>query len=90
LDGHKILISKSEVVYMFETTTHCPICGVKLATTLGKCNESPSLDRIDNENEIRSDNVWIICNRCNSLKRDMTMREYIEHSRMIAEKFKEY
>jgi len=91
LKGHIINISVDEVEHMFSTTTHCPICGVKMLDSFGNGRKiySPSLDRIDNGTELTKDNLWIICSRCNVMKGDQTMHEYIERSHLIYEKFKD-
>lgn len=75
------------MITMFEETTHCPICGVELTNTLDKSKTAKSLDRINNEIELRSDNLWVICNNCNSIKRDMTFDEFVKYCNNVSKKF---
>lgn len=88
-NGHIILVSSGDVITMFETTTHCPLCGVELTNTLDKSKTGKSLDRINNEEELRSDNLWVICNRCNFIKRDMTLKEFVKYCGVIDSKFRD-
>lgn len=67
---------------MAYNTEICPICGVKLdyAPFKGKIQDnSPSLDRINNEISISLDNSWIICNSCNRTKSNRTLKEFKEY-----------
>jgi len=50
-------------------------------------NKSPTLDRLDNENVIKRDNVLILCYQCNATKRDRTLREFLDYCRAITAKF---
>jgi 5-methylcytosine-specific restriction endonuclease McrA len=72
------------------STKVCPICGVELDYKRGKKHgkdNSPSLDRINNDNIVTKDNVWIICNRCNRTKSDRTLKEFTEYCSMVASKY---
>jgi len=88
--GMKVSITLTQVENLFAETTHCPICGRKL-----DCHSrpgfasasSPSLDRIDNDNEIRIDNVWVICKHCNTTKQDRTLEEFYEYCKMVVSKW---
>jgi hypothetical protein len=87
--GINVLITLPEMVELFETTTHCSICGCKLQRKLGyglKPN-SPSLDRKDNGKDLSIDNVWIICNRCNTVKQNLTMKELYKWCKNFVNKF---
>lgn len=46
-----------------------------------------TLDRINNEKVLLLEDVWIVCMRCNVMKNSMTFDEYIEHCRMVVDKF---
>jgi len=74
---------------LFKESKVCPICGVTYITEygVGHSNISQSLDRINNESELRLDNVWIICQRCNAMKGDFTMKEFVDYSKLVYEKF---
>ena len=51
-------------------------------------SSSPSLDRINNGKIISIDTIQIICHECNSIKRNKTMKEFINYCKKIAEKYK--
>lgn len=50
-------------------------------------NKSPTLDRLDNEQIIRSDNILILCYQCNATKRDRTLKEFLDYCRAVSVKF---
>lgn len=56
---------------------YCPVLGIKLEKGggAGKCPSSPSVDRIDNSKGYTPDNIVIVSNRTNVLKRDATLAE---------------
>jgi len=83
--GMNVLITNDEIESLYKNTTHCPICGVKLSNK--SRGNTPSLDRINNENELRIDNVWIICGKCNTTKQDRTLEEFYEYCKMVVEKW---
>ena len=70
----------------------CQICGCDLnfyaGTKEGKSKpDSPTLDRMNNENEIRKDNILILCFKCNSMKQDLTLEEYAIHCEKFIKKY---
>ena len=88
--GNIISVSTDFVEALAENTFKCNICEINLDWEGGNGlnNNSPSLDRINNENELNKDNIWIICHSCNTTKRDRTMDEFVDYSEMIVNKFK--
>jgi len=88
-------ISLDELETLAINTPICPICGTPLnfiqSRHSGKNNKmstySPTLDRINNEQEMNIDNVWIICNACNRAKSDKPLKEFIKYCKMIVNKF---
>lgn len=66
----------------------CFICGIQLDWELGNKGRthasSPTLDRMDNQNEIRQDNVLILCYSCNATKRDRTLQEFLDYCEAVA------
>jgi hypothetical protein len=50
-------------------------------------NRSPTLDRLDNEKVIRSDNILILCYQRNATKRDRTLKEFLDYCWAVAKKF---
>lgn len=54
----------------------CPILGIELKWSTTGCNpNSPSVDRIDSKKGYTKDNIIVISNRANFLKRDASLEE---------------
>jgi hypothetical protein len=92
IKGNKILISIDELEILAKQSTHCGICGCELMWSYdnkdGKIQpNSPTLDRVDNENIITSDNIQILCRRCNSTKQDRTTQELYDWCKNFVKKF---
>lgn len=68
----------------------CPLCGKELyygskGTGYARVQDnSPSLDRIDNEDIVSNDNTWIICLKCNASKSNRTLQEFIDYCTKIS------
>jgi len=85
--GYTILLSVVVLTELAKNTRICYYCGCELDWTplKGKLNmNSPTLDRRNNEKEIRLDNINIICTLCNTTKQDRTEKEFIEYCKRIA------
>jgi 5-methylcytosine-specific restriction endonuclease McrA len=84
-------VTFEELYHLASETDFCFICGNRLDWQLGgkghMIKRSPTLDRLDNENEIRSDNILILCNQCNVTKRDRTLKEFLDYCEAISKKF---
>lgn len=89
--GHILELSISDIEHMMEQTKVCPICGNKMITNYGNGHNhsNPTLDRINNELILTKNNTWIICHRCNLMKADLTMNEYVEHCKIVVKNFGE-
>ena len=92
--GHLVTISISDLETLAKKTTHCLYCDCELDWVYGSKGygpnpNSPSLDRINNEVELRLGNVEIICNRCNARKYSSTKQELIDWCRKVTDKFKD-
>lgn len=48
---------------------NCPCCNKIMQCGL-PYNNSPTIDRLDNDEGYTLKNIWVICHRCNSIKRD--------------------
>jgi hypothetical protein len=87
----EIAVTLNELIALARRTKTCPICEEYLNYDYGTKKHiqpnSPSLDRIDNESVLRSNNVWIICARCNTTKQTLSLRSFVNYCRMVAEKF---
>src|SRR3989304_2271033 len=73
--GFTILSTIDEIEFLAKRIKNCSYCNIELDWSWGnkgpKLN-SPSLDRINNEKELRKDNIQIICYDCNAVKRTKT------------------
>ncbi|MBC8522211.1 MAG: hypothetical protein H8D26_09560 [Methanomicrobia archaeon] len=84
--GIKIEMNIKELEEMVINIDRCPLCGCKLKRSNGKGPErnSPTLDRVNNESEVRKDNIMIICHQCNKTKGERTLKEFIDYCKHIA------
>ena len=88
--GYIVNINRSELELIAEDTNVCQLCGQKLNWNNTKTSKnSPSLDRIDNENYLDINNIQIICHRCNVTKGSRTMNEFILYCKRIAKLYGE-
>jgi hypothetical protein len=87
--GNEIQITPSKLEMLAKQSTHCQFCGCELAWGYGNgyVLNSPSLDRINNDNTISVDNVQILCIKCNTSKQDRTMDELVSWCKMVVTKF---
>lgn len=72
---------------------NCPVCGCLLIRgtgTGGKCSSSPSLDMWDPTIGYVPGNVWVICDRCNMRKQDMSGEDHVAYGWKLIDAFKEY
>ncbi len=85
--GYVINISIMELENLAKKSTSCPYCGIKFSWVGNKKSRinSPALDRINNEKEIRLDNTEIICYRCNATKWNRTREEFIKYCGAVFE-----
>jgi len=89
--GYTTELTYDELCEVALKTEACFICGVMLDWQLGNKghmnNRSPTLDRLDNEEVIRRDNILILCYKCNATKRDRTLREFLDYCGAVVERF---
>lgn len=92
--GHKIRgcsmnITIDDLEELARSTTECQYCGIPLEFKYGAGFNpvSPTLERIDNEDNLSPDNITIVCRRCNTTKGDRDMRAFVQYCKMIADKF---
>jgi len=82
LSGHKykgyiLHITHKELYDYVVNKKHCELCGKELMwgnTPYNKHN-SPSLDRKNNENVITINNIMLLCNKCNTMKQNLSYDE---------------
>lgn len=85
--GHTINISREELIEFLENKTKCELCGRELNWESNKKKirqDSPTLDRMNNENVIDIDNIMILCHRCNASKQDRTLKEFVDYCKEIS------
>lgn len=86
-----MLITSEELYRLACKTDQCYICGRRLNWQLGNKGkgkpDSPTLDRLNNENVLTRDNVVILCYSCNATKRDRSLLEFVEYCGAVATKF---
>lgn len=82
-------ISTKELEDIAIHVRYCEYCDKELIyrNKGGQCEASASLDRIDNENIIRADNIKIVCNECNSTKRTRSFEDFVLYCKKIVDKF---
>lgn len=90
--GYLVSITNNQFTELAKKTPNCSICLRQLSwSSEGKNGRpqlnSPSLDRINNEKELRLDNVQVICWLCNLTKSSRTMQEFIDYCKMVANRF---
>lgn len=90
-NGYITEITSKELYQIACKTELCFICGCQIDWQLGNKghmhNKSPTLDRLDNGDTIRSGNVLIMCYQCNATKRDRTLKEFLDYCRVVTAKF---
>jgi len=91
-EGFNICITQEELKHIAKETLVCNICGCVLNwtpyTSNGKTQQnSPSLDRINNDTIITKENIQIICHQCNRTKGERTMEEFINYCKMVVNKY---
>lgn len=66
-------------------TPNCQICNCKLVYGNNGTvkDNSATLDRKNNEKEINKNNFMIICHRCNRIKSNMTLQEFLDYCAYI-------
>ena len=88
--GNVVDITTKELVNIATRSVKCELCNCDLDWTYGTKSgklqlNSPTLDRIDNENFINKNNIMILCHSCNATKRNRTLKEFHEYCKMITD-----
>jgi len=89
VNGFKINITPEELFNYAIKVEFCEYTGDKLDWFVRDkfINNSPTLDRLNNESEIRLDNIRIITHLMNVMKQTLTFKEYINHCKLMVTKF---
>lgn len=84
-------LTTDELELLAKQTQTCDLCGTVLSYAQGTKkhiqNDSPTLDRINNDTNLTRGNVWIICARCNMTKSDLGLQAFIAYCHKVAQKF---
>jgi len=90
-NGYAIEMTCQELYQIALKADSCFICGVELDWRLGNKGGmnrlSPTLDRLENENVIRANNIVILCYKCNATKQDRTFKEFLHYCEEVCKKF---
>lgn len=82
--GFNINITTDELLEYITSIDTCELCGKQLSFFNKKTsNDSPSLDRIDNEQFISIKNIQLLCHQCNTSKGARTQNEFEEYCKLI-------
>lgn len=95
IDSHKrkgyiVIITKEELINKINEINKCAICNKTLSKVYGRgkiFDDSLSIDRINNEKELRNDNIQVVCHNCNVTKQNRTMEEFVNYCKVIYLKF---
>jgi hypothetical protein len=87
-----MIVTVVELEVLAKLTTNCYFCDKPLNWFVGgkgsgPWQDSPTLERLNMEVQVRLDNIKIICHQCNSSKRNRTMKEFVEYCEMITKRF---
>ncbi len=91
--GFDVSITIDDLEKLAKDNLKCNFCGVTLDWSYGSGkngkvkSNSPTLDRINNENFITNKNIQILCHRHNTMKGNSPMPDFIKELKMICDKF---
>jgi len=87
--GYEVLFNWQELYLIVEKSEYCLFCNNLLDWSFGNrhSDNSPTLDRTNNDNVLTLRNIQILCRKCNTTKYNRTMKQFIEYCKMITNKF---
>jgi hypothetical protein len=89
--GYELRFSFDELVELGKRSLICDICETIFDWNYylhgGRTQDSPTLDRMDNEKILNMSNIQIVCMRCNLTKNDRTMTQFVKYCDMVVKKF---
>lgn len=85
--GMNVEVTLEEALEVYRATPYCRYCGRTMAPSKGVCETSVTLDRIDNGNTLRKDNIQFVCHQCNLSKSNRTHDEYVAYMRNVLQNF---
>jgi hypothetical protein len=86
-----IEVIQEELEAYASIVTNCELCGCELNWNkrrkgkYGPRMNSPTLDRINNEDTISMSNIMIVCLRCNMTKSDRSLKDFVLYCKKIIE-----
>jgi hypothetical protein len=87
-NGYIISITLNELYEYALLVNKCEYTGIVLNWFSRVCSPtSPTIDRIDNGNESRLDNIRIVSHRINVMKQDLSFTDYINHCKYMVERY---
>lgn len=90
-NGYIVNIRPLELYDFVKDIKTCEICGCDLKWEGEKqgrqLKDSPTLDRVDNEQILTLNNIQILCAQCNVMKGNRPMNEFIAYCNMVGEKY---
>jgi len=88
--GYDVQLSSDDLFKIIKNINNCEICGCLLEWwPTGKAsNESPTLDRLNNEQCINENNIQVLCLKCNTMKHNNTIPELINWCELVLSKYK--
>ena len=82
--GYKINCSSEDIEKLASESKNCPFCEKELNWNNNKMShDSPSLDRLDNSEELNLSNIMVICQQCNSTKSNRSLDGFLEYCEKI-------
>ena len=77
---NSINFTVEELYFIAKNSKNCSFCGNDFCWTNTKpLPNSPSLDRLDNNEDLTLDNISIICRKCNTTKLDRSLEEFRDY-----------
>jgi len=82
--GIKVEITTIELLNYIKDIDNCELCGKEISWYNTKTSlNSPTMDRINNEDVIDISNIMLICHQCNTTKNVRTLKEFYEYCELI-------
>jgi hypothetical protein len=81
-----VLFSAHELKKVIENHSACQFCGRQFCWENSKIqDDSPTVDRMDNGQNLTLSNILILCHQCNSTKRNRSLPEFLAYSEKIVQ-----
>lgn len=84
--GYVVEFTAERLMEIAMKITKCQICGCDIKPLTQRQPSGLTLDRMNNENVLREDNILLICRSCNNTKGSRTLKEFQEYCKMVSER----